>query len=123
MKLTSKQKINFFKKEVKKFIELHGLVSYDVYIAETHNEECEACCDLPDSNRKLAIRYNTTWLKEENNLKNISLTAYHEVLELFFISIREMASERHLFFSNVQVDNEIHKLIRTMENVYFNLIK
>jgi hypothetical protein len=116
--MTLKQKIDYFIKEATRFIELHGLHNYCVYFEEeTENLDCRANCEMPDSNRQLTIGYSTSWLKKENDLTEISKVAYHEVLELLFSKLREMASNRLII---VQVDDEIHKLIRLMENLYFD---
>jgi hypothetical protein len=121
--MTLKQKINFFKSEAKRFIAIHGLINYAVFFDSDENPECRASCEMPDSNRQLTIGYNETWLRQTDDCDEISKTAYHEVIELLLAKLRLMASEKESYYSNVMIDEEIHRIIRLLENIYFDKIK
>jgi hypothetical protein len=121
--MTLKQKIKFFITEVNKFMQIHSLLNYEVFFDESDNPDCRASCDMPDSNRQTTICYNKEWLLLENDLNEISKTAYHETLELLLSKLRLIATDRSIYYSAVQVDDEIHRIIRLLENIYFDKIK
>ena len=121
--MTLKQKIKFFKKEVNRFLEFHGLIDYDVYFDKEGEIENKASCTAQNPNRIATFRYEEGWLKEENDLSEISRTCYHEVLELLLSNLRELASDREIVVNKREVDNEVHKIIRILENKYYDKIK
>ncbi len=116
------QLIMFFKKEVNRFLEFHGLVDYEIYFEKEEDITNRASCSVQSPNRIATFRYEENWLKETNDLNDISKTCYHEVLELLFSKLRDFAVNREITVTQREVDDEVHKIIRILENKYFEKI-
>ena len=65
------------------------------------------------NNRWARIRFNNEYTDNLTD-KNLDSTAFHEVCELLLVSLRNMGEYG---YSVNMVDEEIHKVIRTLENV------
>lgn len=125
--MSLQSKIKFFKQEVKRYIDLFGLYDWELYFDKEKSPDCRASC-IVDSNpqgeasRIVTICYDEDWLKEENDLKQISKTAYHEVNELLLSKLREFSTNREIYVSHREVDDEVHRIIRIFENRIFDKI-
>ena len=114
---TSKKDYELFKKEFKKWQDILSLKSWEIYCVhgDTDND-CRAQL-LVDQKARLA----TVYLAEEWEADGITdllikKTAFHEVCELFLYDITIMLG---CFFASAVVEEEIHKIIKTLESSLF----
>ena len=123
--------IKHFKKSVNEAIEFFGLYSYSFTIMEQMKPEARASnyyhsiSDDPDSSARLfTICYSLHWINDEDTtLDEIRNTAFHEVFETMFYRLRDYSLANKLTISEREVDDQIHKIIRTFENKILPLIK
>lgn len=127
--MTLQQKIQFFTNEVQYYIEYFGLVDWKLFVNEIDKEEvikekelCATCYVGDIENRTVAISYNKDWIDEENCLKTISQVAFHEVMELMLSKLNAFSNSREFFIPESIITEEIHKIIRTLENKVFKII-
>jgi len=126
--MTLQQKIQFFTNEVQYYIEYFGLIDWKLFVNEINEVEkekeslCATCYVGEIENRNVVISYNKEWIEEENCLQTISRVAFHEVMELMLSRLNGFASTRDFYVSEAMIIEEIHKIIRTMENKVFKLI-
>jgi hypothetical protein len=128
-KMTKQQKISFFKAEVKRFIKYFGLYDYEIIFDEQKNEDARATTYFyyyDDRNNADAQNVDVCWSKEwiESNLtkKEISKTAFHEVLEIMLYKLQELARCRNIIVTKLEVKQEKHRIIRILENTIFEII-
>ena len=119
MKLTQKH-FEIFKKECLKWIDFFGLVQWQIHFTFKSLENraqiafnCVSGC--------ATIILSSKW--EENskdfiNDYNIRKAAFHEVCELLLGRLNDMVSQRY-GLNEGDVDEEIHRIIRTLENKVF----
>ena len=70
-----------------------------------------------DSPRQFTVRVNRQWLKSESATKfEIDRTAFHEVLEMLLARLRDFSNNTYEVVNPREVDGEIHRFIRIMEN-------
>lgn len=117
MKITQKQ-FNLFRLEVLKWIDFFGL------------KEWQTCFLFEKINNRAEIRYNcvsgiavfvlnTGWNEMNKawvNDANIKKAGFHEVCELLLGRLSDMADRRH-DVTEAGVEEEKHRIIRTLENV------
>ena len=116
MKVTRKH-FKIFKRECWKWIRRFGLVDFEwIFVRDSKNEARASF----GNNREASIA--KVWLarKWEHEFpptrRNLDKVAMHEVFEVLLVNLRNMAAER---YSSDTVDMEIHRVIRVMENVFF----
>lgn len=125
-KKSSEQKIKFFEKEVLRFINIFGLNDWEIYIEEEDDDadiKGLLICDDMSSNRIATIRYSIYWINGQDLTdEEITKTAFHEVMELLLTKLRGYSNNKEILISEREVDEEIHRIIRTMENTILKLI-
>lgn len=116
------KKIEFFIKRVKFYQQYFGLLSYNIEILpQTKENTCASTyfgdSDSDKSNRRITIAYTLSFITNPNTtLEEIDKTAFHEICEVLLGNLRYIAS---IGISDIHVDNEIHLIIRTLENTLF----
>jgi hypothetical protein len=127
--MTTQQKIQFFTNEVQYYIEYFGLIDWKLFVNEINKEEvekekelCATCYVGEIENRHVVISYNKEWINEENCLQTISQVAFHEVMELMLSRLNAFSNSREFYIPESIIIEEIHKIIRTLENKVFKLI-
>jgi hypothetical protein len=127
--MTPEQKIKYFISECKRFVDFFGLHDWQIYY-EPHDEDegARAMCTT-DAMTNLGggmiarLSWSVEWIKDKGTDKReLSVCAFHEVLELMLSLIRDYATNKNINVSQREVDNEIHRLIRRFENKVFPLL-
>lgn len=118
---TTDEQFEIFVEAVGYWKEYFGILDADINVTHEDIEidSAEGCCSGNASNRVFTICLNKVindggvgnYLTDDG-IKEI---AAHEVLEVFFYPIRGLALDRNGDWD--QIDTEIHRLIRTLENV------
>lgn len=126
--MTTDQKIKYFISECKRFIDFFGLHDWQIYYEPHDDEGARAMCTTDmmtgDGCGMIArISWSPDWIKDKETDKyELSVCAFHEVIELMFSFIRDYAMNRNIYISHREVDNEIHRIIRRFENKVFPLV-
>lgn len=122
MKTTSKH-FEIFKSECEKWIEIMGLLGHRFYFMHNDdNNDALAWCVYPDNHEDRAFTLGLTKTLRKDRINDFSLldikrSAFHEVMEAFLYRIRNLSMCR--FISPEEVDDEVHNIIRTLENVLY----
>ncbi|MFA6091033.1 MAG: hypothetical protein WC774_04650 [Candidatus Gracilibacteria bacterium] len=121
--------IELFKKYVKFYIEYFGLIGYELDIESQIKPDVRASCywhELKDHNEGggqiATISYSESWIGYETK-EGIKKTAFHEVMELFLAKLRDFSKNTKFIIPDFIVDDEVHRIIRIMENKILPLIK
>ncbi len=114
---TTKKHFEIFKAECEKWIEFFGLKGWRVEYWHEYCKGARASCSYSFEDRTADIYLSTEW-NSPINISEIKRTAFHEACEVLFIRIRVIAEYRYIDKS--EVDEEVHALVRTLENTVFN---
>lgn len=125
-----KRNIKMFKKYVRYYIDIFNLHNWEVVISEGESDTSSASClwwsidDYPNGCGQIAsIYYDKNWIKNKKLKRSeISRTAFHEVIELLLSKLRDYSENTEKVISSYEIDNEIHNIIRIMENKILPLI-
>ena len=115
---TTKKDFKLFKKECRKWINFFGLKQWEVkYFHQKCGNRAEFYTDI--SGGLCSILLNTRFKNVYKiTKKDIRITAFHEVTEgLLFTNVRSLLFESG--YSRSKIDEVIHPIIRTLENVVF----
>ncbi|MCP4648796.1 MAG: hypothetical protein GY853_01770 [PVC group bacterium] len=124
------KKEKFFESETKRFIEYFGLKNWEIEICRTESDDSRASCiaresfDGSLSDRLALIQYDKEWINSEIPYEEISRSAFHEVMEILLMVLRNYNKYRDKHLSYGTIDSEVHNIIRTLENtIYEDFLK
>lgn len=119
MKKITKESFELFNLECMKWIEKFGIKDYNVVTKHTRlNDDTKAYCTFHVVNRWAVLELNTGWDSSwDTSTMAIKKTGFHEVMELFLARLRNLAEYRYT--TENEIDEAIHAIIRTLENVVF----
>jgi len=130
-KVTEKMKEDFvelnaadfelFKNKCQSWIEFFGLHGWRVFYNFEEIKDCFGDCTCFLSGRVCTIRLNSKIHKDDFAELDLRRTAFHEVLEILFSRIRSINNARYV--SDDEMEEEIHNIIRILENKLFPLIE
>jgi len=118
MKITEDQ-FEIFKQECAKWVDFFGLKNWQIHylFKQIQNNRAEVTYDIVGGIATITL--NKSWVEMDPSLVNdraIKKTAFHEICELFLCRLGYMVNQRYgLIYPDVE--EEIHKIIRTLENV------
>lgn len=125
-KLTIKEKSKLFEDYIKKYMDYFGMVDYQINFDSVDDTGCRAKCQwhYMSGSQMFTFCWSTNWLKDKKtDEKDIKRTAFHEVLEAMFSKLRDYSENIDKVVTEREIDCEIHRVIRTMENKILHLIK
>ena len=124
-KLSKDQKVKFFITEIRRIQKDLSLLTWDIGIDESEllDSDCAETqwfnsLNNDGSNRVAIILYNKTWIEKDVSYEDITKVAFHELLEIMLSKLRNFSENNELYISKREVDEEIHSIIRTLENLY-----
>ncbi len=118
MAKTTKLHFEIFQKECERWIEKFGLRGWDVSFAhKVGNKNHRAECTYAVVNRSITLGLNPDWGSEQITVSRIKKDAFHEVCEVVMCKTRNLAEYR--FATQYEIDEAVHEVIRTLENVLF----
>lgn len=126
MAKTTKRHYELFKQECLKWINIFGMSDWEVYFchkkvaADQKKEGILAYCSLDNVSRYATFYLHKDWEDDIVTDKEIKKTAFHEVMELLLGQINCLASER--FVTEKQIEEAVHSIIRTFENVVYPVL-
>jgi hypothetical protein len=110
-----KQRIKYFKKCVKKFQRVLGLLNWDIHVIKQDKEETRASAYWHSENRCATICWSKTWIDQQRLKKTeIRKVAFHEALEVLCCDNTEALREH---YSEKVVEKIMHNILRTIENI------
>ncbi len=124
--MSKSENVKLFKIWVYKYINFFDLSDWEITIEELIEKYIRATVlwDEMASNRIANFYYEKEWIENNKLTKDeIQRVAFHEVLELLLANLRVFSVEHKEKISSREVDTEIHRIIRKLENKVFNLIK
>lgn len=118
-KITDKQ-FAFFKKSCSKYIELYGLMDWEIYLSKRKLENKNAETTFGVDARKADISFCDEWKDEYVRLSDdvIERVAHHEVLHIVLASLSIMVNEEK-FISNDERNSTEHGIIMRLLNAYY----
>ena len=116
---TTKKDFEIFKTECEKWIEIFGLKGWAIeFYHKDDLKDSRASCSYDVVSRSASLYLNITWHEDTVSEANIRKSAFHEVCEVMLCNIRCLAETR--FISKIEIDEECHAIIRTLENVLWS---
>ncbi len=113
---TNKRHYNLFCNEVRKFIDIFGLVGWEVNFEHKRYLSTElAVCITDQQGRTCTISLSPTWVGLKPTDLEVRKSAFHEVCELLLSRLNTFAKDR--FVQESQIDEESHNIIRILERV------
>lgn len=113
------QDFQTFVETVNKVIETYGLMGWEITFVQGDNlsgKNAETLVDVEGRNATFCLAQ--TWT-EEPTLKELKRAAFHEVTEALLLGrLRFLATNRYI--QEREVDEEMHNLTRTLENILFH---
>jgi hypothetical protein len=111
---------NVFVKKIHEMIEIYGLVGWEITFidrdASLVDRQAETLVDVVG--RVATFCLAAVW-REEPTVPELKKCAFHEVTEaLFFGRLRYLAKSRYV--REDEIDEEMHHVVRTMENLLFD---
>ncbi|MEO5350764.1 MAG: hypothetical protein H7836_14135 [Magnetococcus sp. YQC-3] len=120
---TNKKHFKTFKKYFKNYTIFFGITDWNLnFQHDISLLTQDFACVQPDiDSRNVVISFNPVWENIKPTKKYIKLVAIHECLELFLYRLRCIANSR-FDFTQHDLDEEMHKIIRVLENKLLNRI-
>lgn len=94
-----------------------GLSGWQIFYVKKKLEGSYAECTADIENRNASIILNSEFANEMVTKDIIRISAFHEVCELWFARIEAMTRAR--FITERDIREEIHNLIRILENTIY----
>ncbi len=115
---TTKRHFELFKKECTKWIVIFGLVGWEIAYKHIKLTGVLACCEADIEGRWATISLADDWGDHDSlNDEEVKVTAFHEVCELLLWRLRHLGTDRYIRMGEMM--EEIHAVIRTLENVIY----
>lgn len=106
-------RVEYFTKWVNIFQARLGLINYDITIIGEYMDE-RGATKVDEEGRLATISYSIDWISSPSTTnKDISRTAFHEIIELCLNKIRVMLEQ---YYSFEMVKEIIHDMIVRLEN-------
>jgi len=117
---TTKKNFDLFRKECEYWMDEFGLKGWELKCYHTKTKPRNlARTSFNTVQRWVCTTLNVDWGKYPTTDYDIKRTAFHEVVEgALLANIRALAEERYT--TQDQIDEEIHNLVRVLENTVFD---
>lgn len=119
---TTKKDFELFKSTCKKWVERFGLKGWEIcYQHVKLRDDRTAECSYDMIGRTASLALSTEIDDDTYGHRSVCRDAFHEVGELLLVRIRVLARRRYA--TEDDIDEEVHGIIRTLENVLFDHCK
>ena len=112
---TTKKDFEYFKKRCEYWRQKFQMGNWDFGFHHEKLEKSKAEYNTNGGGRLATIWLSTEW-NQHPSKEEIDKTAFHEVVEILLCELRSLASA---YFSELEVNERTHMIVRTMENVVF----
>ena len=122
-KISDKDRFRIFVDECEYWLEKFNLKSWTMAyeFSDDYSEDWEndslAMLRWNTGARRATIWLNENWPEDEISCFQIRRSAFHEVFELLLADLVSIARDRFVF--EKAIESEIHRIVRTLENVVF----
>ena len=106
-----------FCNEASKWLERLGVVDYETCFKHVEEMDSVAGAEFHTQNRWAVLKLCKDWGDTLKNRYEVRKSAFHEVLELLLGDLRTLCGTDNV--GDDDADREIHRVIRVMENVFF----
>jgi len=113
MKLTTKNKIQYFKDCTHEWIKYFGLFEWEVHFDIETNEGVRATCYYDAQGRIATMCYQNKWIKEVKTKEEINRVTFHETAELFLYFVYDPIKKHS---NHDEAQEAVHRVIRFLEN-------
>ncbi len=116
---TTKKDFKLFEKECLYWIDIFGLIDYEVAIDhKDYLERVRSCCFIDVVGRCSTIALSEDWEDNKITKKEIKRVAFYGALELLIVELFHYSRER--FVTRDQIEAASHRIIRVLEKLLFN---
>jgi hypothetical protein len=122
--ITTKRQFELFQEYVEKWIDYFGLKGWHIEFGHVTNKDARASIAWRLTGRIAFVQLSKEWENRDTFISDseIERSAFHEVCELFLGRLEMMASGKTQNNRDC-VEEEVHAIIRTLENVLFEKYK
>lgn len=115
---TTENDFKLLEKEGKKWIAFFGLKGWEInFLHKNDDLDSLGYTKFNYTNRIADVVLCKDWGKRKVTEKEIKKTAFHEICEVLMYRLRYIAESR--FITDVETNEEIHNIIRILENTIF----
>lgn len=111
---TTKADLEYFESECRRWLDFFGMKGWAVSYEHNADEECKAQAGWSISGRMARFFLAEDWGSDQITRVELSRCAFHEVCELLFAELSDMAKS---WVCDQEVFRATHSIIRTLENV------
>jgi len=108
-----------FKDEFMYWVGVYGLKGWELHFVfdDDENSDCRAQIARDHNGRIAVVMLTKKWVGEEPTDRNVRKCGYHEASELLLSKLNDICRART--FSDNQIEEEIHNIIRILENQHW----
>ena len=124
--MIKEQKIKFLKSEFQRFVKYFNLLDYEYFYEESDDVNMRCSVKWWPYNdkfnadaRSISFGWSKAWIESKITKYEISKCAFHEVIEVLLLPLRELAESREIVVTERKVKLENHRIIRILENTIF----
>ena len=114
---TTKKDFKLYKKEFKKWYKRFGLSHIEVIFTRDPDDNSFGWTTFDSEGMVANVALVINWDTIKPTKKMIKKTAFHECMEVFLFHLRNCATRR--FMKEDEIDQEMHRVIRTLETAVF----
>lgn len=116
MNRTNSKHYKYFRDRVRHWVNLFGLKEWEIYYGHKKLDNALASYEASFEARNADIYLSTDWGNTEITLRQLDKAAFHEVTELL---LADLAGWANIIVKHSKMQEEKHKIIRRLENVFF----
>lgn len=115
---TTSLHFELFKVECRKWVEVFGLKGWQIHFEHNGKKDnSRASCTYDVVDRSVSFILQRDWDRDDVTNREVRFVALHEVLELLLSSLSNLAGFRYT--TKLEIEEEVHVIIRTLENILF----
>jgi hypothetical protein len=115
---TTKRHFEEFQREAVKWAEAFGLHRVELYVFHENDGDNLAWANFNANGQSATIGLGKVWNDYRPTIDRVRRSAFHEVMEIFLFQARRIA--QHRYVTSDEIDEEWHRIIRTLETVVFD---
>ena len=115
----TEEHFKLFKNEFNYWIDNLGLFTWEIGFLFEKNEKFRAQVSTNTNNMLATVSLSNEWIEISPDRELVARVAFHEVMEIFFDNILCFARMEAGSGMRNEIDQESHRIIRTLENVWW----
>ena len=115
--------IDLFNRYIKIYMNKFEMSSWSYSIGSQEDINARATVYFDTGAMLATFCYSENWIEDKKTTeKEIKQTCFHEVFELILAGLRTFSEDRETYISEREINIEVHRIIRKMENIVFPII-